>query len=275
MRYGTLQDHVGRDKQGAIEAVDELGMDGLELVIPDGIHGVGPDGMGLQREHRPVEHDEIWSPDDRATLVELADEHGVSLPSICPSFLNMRAGLTSADPEERIAVRERLSDLIVAAEDIGAAVILVPFFMDAEIESTEQRERVAEEIAALGDEAGTAGVTLAIENTLDATANRELLDAIDHPAAAIYYDVANVTSFGYDPATELRELGDAVAQIHFKDGHGGGSDAMLGEGSVDFDGVAGAIDDIGYDDWIVIETKYDDPIDSMRQNFEFARTLVE
>lgn len=274
MRYATLQDHLDCDRERAVERVDEIGLDGLECIVPDGIHDVGPHGMRLDMEGVDPMSDDLWSEHGRDRLRDVADEHGVALPSLCPSFLNFRPGLTAADPEERTAAARILEDLVEVAADLGADVVLVPFFLEAEIESESQRNRVATAIQPAMRTAAEAGVTLALETSLPAAENRELLDEIDSDAAGIYYDVCNTTGFGYDPAEELRALGDAVTRVHFKDGEGG--DAMLGEGAVDFDAVADALADIGYDDWIVLETSYeDDPVAAMETNLAFARDLLE
>lgn len=276
MRYGTLQDHLGCGKDRAIERAAEVGLDGLELIVPDGVHNVGADGMHLDMTGLDAEADELWSPAERERLRTHAGEHGIELPSICPTFLNFRPGLLAEDPDERAAVAGIYEDLVAAVDDIGGDLILAPFFRDAEIETQVERTQVARAIRPAMETAADAGVTLAIENTLSADENRALLDAIDSPAAGVYYDVANTTARGYDPAAEIRALGDAISRVHFKDRNERGTGTMLGEGIVDFDGVADALDDIRYDGWIVLETMFvDDPIEAMSDNLGFARRLVD
>lgn len=275
MQFATLQDHLDCDKPTGIERAAELGLGGLELVVPDGIHDIGANGMALAPEGTDVESDDIWSAAERKRLRQVADDNGIALTSLCPSYLNFRPGLTAADAEERAAVADELRRLVDAAAALDAGVILVPFFRDASIESDEQRRRVAAEIEPAVDHAEREGVTLALETSLPAAENRTLLEAIDSPRARLYYDVGNATSFGFDPAAELRELADLLApRIHLKDGVGGGSDCMLGEGSVDFVGVADALDAIGYDGWLVLETMFrDDPMEGMAENLRYARQL--
>jgi len=276
MEYATLQDHLGCTKEPAIERAAEVGLDGLEFIIPDGVHNVGADGMHLDMTGLDAAADELWSSDQREQLRDHAGEHGITLPSICPTFLNFRPGLVAEDPEERAAVADLYVELVTAVSEIGGDLILIPFFLDAEIESETERDRVAEAIGPAMDAAEEAGVTLAIENTLPAEENLELLDDIDSPAAGIYYDVANATGFGFDPAEEIRTFGDAVSQVHFKDRDETGTGTMLGEGLVEFDRVGDALDDIGYDDWIILETMFvDDPVDAMAENLRFARNVVE
>lgn len=275
MRFATLPDHIGRGTEPAIDRAAAIGLDGIELLVPDGIHDVGPHGMRLTEPETDPTADELFSPSYRDGLRQRADELGVAMPSICPSFLNFRPGLTSADESEQRAVAEILADLVTVATDVGARVILVPFFMDASIDGADERERVARAIQPAAATAADAGVTLALETGLPAAADRTLLAEIDSPAAGIYYDVANATRAGYDPGAEIRTLGDDITQVHFKDANEDGEHALLGEGVVDFDGVSEALAEIGYDDWVVLETTYeDDPIDTVVTNLEFARDLL-
>jgi len=276
MKYATMQDHLGCGKELAIERAAEIGLDGIEWLIPDGVHNVGADGMHLDMTGLDTDADEVWSSEQRAQIQHHAEEHGIALPSICPTFLNFRPGLIAEDPEERAAVADIYVDLVAAAEDIGADTILIPFFLEAEIESDAERDRLVEAIMPAMDAAEEAGVTLAIENTLPVDENLALLEDIDSPAAGIYYDVANTTAFGFDPAEEIRTYGDAVSQIHFKDRDETGTGTTLGEGVVEFERVGDALADTGYEDWIILETMFDgDPVDAMAQNLRFARSVAE
>jgi sugar phosphate isomerase/epimerase len=276
MKFATMQDHLGCGKELAIERAAEMGLDGIEWLIPDGVHNVGADGMHLDMTGLDTDADEVWSSEQRAQIQHHAEERHIALPSICPTFLNFRPGLVAEDPEERAAVADIYVDLVAAAGDIGADTILIPFFLEAEIESDAERDRMAEAITPAMDAAEAAGVTLAIENTLPAEENLELLKHIDSPAAGIYYDVANTTAFGFDPAEEIRTYGDTVSQVHFKDRDETGTGTMLGDGLVEFERVGDALEDVGYDDWIILETMFDgDPIDAMVENLRFARGVAE
>ncbi|MFB6219239.1 MAG: TIM barrel protein, partial [Halobacteriaceae archaeon] len=124
MQYATLQDHLGHARRPAIEQAAALGLDGVELVIPGGVHDVGPHGMDLDSEGIDVEADDIWSPAAREDLRGHAAEHGVTIPSLCPSYLNFRPGLTAEDAGERGAVVSELERLVAAAADIDARVVL-------------------------------------------------------------------------------------------------------------------------------------------------------
>ena len=68
-------------------------------------------------------------------------------------------------------------------------------------------------------------------------------------AVKAYYDIGNSTNAGFDVPADLRALKDRLGMLHFKDGG-----AYLGEGKVKMEPVAEAIQAIGYQGWIVLET---------------------
>ena len=62
--------------------------------------------------------------------------------------------------------------------------------------------------------------------------------------------MGNSTGYGYDVPTEIRQLNDAICQIHFKDR----KSSLLGKGEVKMVPIVSAIADIGYRGWITLET---------------------
>jgi sugar phosphate isomerase/epimerase len=277
MQFATSQDVLGCDKLAGIERAADLGFDGVELVVPDGVHRVDEtDGMVLDMDGIDLSADELWTPEGRAGIREAADRHGIALPSVCPSYLNLRPGLKSVDADERAAVADDLRELVEAAADLGADTILTPFFYEAEIESEADRERVVGAVRDLATTAEDAGVTLALETTLPPEEDRAMVDAIDSPAVGVYYDVGNSTWLGYDPTREFEVVGESIAMMHVKDSVDSSGDAMLGVGEVDFEGFADALDTLCYDGWLVLETVHEgDPVGDAKANLEFLREAVE
>ncbi len=130
--------------------------------------------------------------------------------------------------------------------------------------------------------------------TMDET--RRLLEMTDPFTLGLCLDTGHWT-FGAagDPAAAARELRDRVWHVHFKDceptvmaasreqewdgptsvGHG--VFCELGRGCVDFPGVLAALDEIGYDGWIVVEQDVlpgmGTPRESARRNREYLRSI--
>jgi sugar phosphate isomerase/epimerase len=258
LRFGAMQGILNRPARGAIQTAAELGFDGLELGpgSPDADEGT------------------FWTAEGRAELAALATDMGIELPSVVLGFLN-HGTVTAEDPSVRDDAADAIRQGIDAAADLGTSVVLLPFFTEAEITDAAHRERLVDQIGPLADAAEDAGVTLALENTLSAEENHELLETIDSPAVGVYYDVSNATWWGHDPVEELRRYHEDVAQVHFKDGDGSHSNAPLGTGHVDFQGVRDALYSVDYEGWIVLEsTTEDDPLADAERNLRFSRNLM-
>ena len=73
-------------------------------------------------------------------------------------------------------------------------------------------------------------------------------------AFGCYFDLANVVAGGMDSATEIRALGPLIRRVHFKDARVTAGDCPPGLGWVDFAASSEALDEIGYDGWVVLET---------------------
>ena len=229
----------------------KVGFDGVELHL-----GRDTDGLPMR------------DPELRATYKRLARENGLRIPSVVLGAFN-RIQLYS-EPVAAIW----LLDAIDAAADFGARVILVPSF-GAEALAWKDQDRIERFAAAVreaGPRAAARGVTLGLENRLSADENLRLLDRIGAEGVKIYYDVANLANLGHDPAAEIRSLGrERICQVHIKD-----NPHRLGEGEIDFRPVAEALDAIGYDGWLILETRPPaDPEADLRHNLEFVERVLD
>jgi inosose dehydratase len=125
---------------------------------------------------------------------------------------------------------------------------------------------------------------------------RRLLDSTDPTLIGVCLDTGHWTfGTGGGPVEAVRELGDRIWHVHFKDcdpevmerSRREGWDGMtstakgvfceLGTGSVDFPGVLRALEAVGYQGWIVVEQDVlpgmGDPRESARRNREFLRSI--
>ncbi len=163
-------------------------------------------------------------------------------------------------------------DGIPIARTLKARVLLLPFFGPAAIQNPDERDRVADMLKEFGPEAGKAGITLGIENTLSAEDNARLLERAGSKWIGVYYDVGNSTNLGgFDAPKEIRWLGkNRICQIHLKD------KGYLGEGKVNFPEVLRAIRDIGFSGFANLETT--SPSGSaeadVRRNLTYLRKLL-
>ena len=241
----------------ALGAAQALGLEGVEIAAST---GVPDDGL-------PVAEAET-----RAAYKEAMERTGVTVSGVALTFHNNTP--FARDPR----APEWLASCIDAAEDLGAGVILIPFFFAGDLRD-EGGELLADDVDAtlerLRDAAPAAeeaGVVLGIENWLSAEENLDIVERIGSDMVRVYYDIGNSTVQGYDVPAEIRLLADQLApSIHFKDGGG-----ALGDGEVDMEGVAEALEDIAYQGWVTLETAVldRDRDGSFERNAAFARELL-
>lgn len=254
----AMSDRVaGRLRLGScmigLEQAKEVGLDGVEV-------GVGGAADRLQ----------IADPAVRQKYKAQMKATGLSISSLMMGLLNSYP--LASDPRGPAWLEQSIE----AAKDLGAGVILVAFFGKGSLLENGQPKKadvdvVVERLKAAAPKAQAAGVILAIENTLSAQQNAEILDRIGHDSVRLYYDVGNTTNQGYDVPAEIRFLKDRIVIFHFKD-----NPHYLGEGKVPFPAIATAIRDIGYQGWLVLETvsPAKNPVADAKRNTAYVRKLL-
>jgi len=244
-------------------SLQAMGPGGLEIA-----QRVGLDGLEVSAGN-PADTLQIADPAYRQQYKDNVVKTGVVVSSVAMGLLN-NAPLAS-DPRGPAW----LEQTIEAAKDLDAKVMLLAFFGEGDLREkrklkTADVDAVVERLKEAAPKAEQAGVILGLENTLSAKDNLAILDQVQSDAVRVYYDTGNSTSNRYDVPTEIRELGDRICQIHFKDGR-----YYLGEGKVKMEPVAEAIRAIGYTGWIVLETSIPskDRDADFKRNAAYVRTL--
>jgi sugar phosphate isomerase/epimerase len=200
-------------------------------------------------------------------------EHRLAVPSLVLGEHSDRGGIADLDPTVAEHAREDVERALEWAAELGAEAIHVPFFGRAELRDEADLERAAAAFRPLCERAGERAVTLCYEGTLPAERIRALAERVGSPAFGCYFDLANVVALGLDTATELRVLGALVRRLHFKDTLVQTGDCPPGLGRVDFVESARALDEIGYDGWVVLETPAG-PAELVARDLAFARSVL-
>ena len=255
MEYGLR--HEG-DQTRLFPKAKELGFHGVEL------------GIGLDYREDP-----LWTGDGyiRQAIKEEARLTGVEAASICLHLLNYDENSpASINAEHRETGREIIQNAVEACADIGASVILVPFFGTATLKTQEQTRLLIDEIIELSPTAEDRGVCLALETSMEAPELVQVVESIGSECVQVYFDIGNTASMGYDVVQEITTLGELIVQVHVKD-H---PSRILGEGEIDFGGVIAALEKTGFDGYLVLETpSLDDSVGSASNNLAYLRRVVE
>jgi sugar phosphate isomerase/epimerase len=233
----------------AVRKAAEFGYHGYEADIGD----FGNTGLGL---HWPEE----FTAQRVAAVGEAAGRAGIEISSLCLGVL-WRFYPSSPDPSVRAQAAQIMRQAAPLAAAVGAKVILLPVGQPDSLSPAQARGHLVELLKTCAPEAEKAGVVYAVENVGQALAHTaddliEIVSRVASPACQLYYDVGNATAQGADPADDMRKLGRRIAMMHVKDLRrtaGKRELAIIGEGMVDFPGVAAAAREISYDGYLTLE----------------------
>lgn len=249
IRLGVCDWTIGKaGEPSALALAGGLGCDGVQVsLVPKG----GPLAL--------------TDPALRRAYLEACERSGVAIASFAIGDLN---GVPlKSDPR----AEKWLDEGIGIAAAMNVKTILVPFFGDGDLKGdTAGLDAVVAALKRLAPKAEAKGVVLAIENTLPAGDNIRILDRVQSPAVRVYYDVANSHDAGYPILDEIRRLGSRIVEVHAKD-----TKDLYGKGSIDFPGVRKALEDIGYEGWLVMEgTKMPLGLEaSVRYDADYLKTI--
>lgn len=258
MKYGTRTGVIKKGNEEAFAEAARIGFDGLEF--------------DLQRDYT---NDMLWQESGRRRLLELASETGVEVASVC---LGALWGHTFASDD--VGERERAQEIVTQAArftpQLGTRVILVPIAGVQDQSQEVGAARWVEGMKACAAVAEETGAILALENVGRSPARSageilHIVRRVNSPAVRVYYDIGNAMSFGFDPVRELRELNGLVAQVHVKGAHS----AQLYEDTVDLAAVARTLQEIGYDGYLVFETRATEtPSETAAENLRIIREHI-
>lgn len=237
----------------AIRRAAEIGYDGYEVDIGN----FGGTGLGLQ-----ILPDRM-SEENRREIKLAQEKAGIEIPSLCLGAL-WHYPLAGDDETYRQRGIEITRAAVELAAYLQAEGILLPIGQPKGISTKRAWEQTRRSLDACLDTASEHGITLALENVcseflLKAEDLARMVDEIGSPYCKVYYDVANNTWMGMDPAQEIRELGARIFRMHFKNRSSLRGDpqsitnSVGDEGIVDFEAVFQAIRAINYDGYLVVE----------------------
>lgn len=237
----------------------EAGLDGVEL------------NLGAFAHNLPLTDAHV-----RRYYLDAQQKYGVAFAGVAVNTLDQ----SYAFPPENAQRAEERRFILKAAVDTAAAlkipVVQVPHFWQNAIKNRDERKLAAAFFQAACEAAEAHGIVVSCENPMSVEENLELIELVDRPNFALYFDNENPVYFSNANSAEmLRALGKHVCQLHVKDG----TDAqlscrLLGQGNARFYECVDVLREIGYTGWIVSENNYDMPPLTTFDDDRFER-LVE
>ncbi len=240
MKIGIRQGSLGNPETKDVFAMAaELGYDGVELEVA-----------------ADYEDTLLASAEGRAQLKQYVAETGVEVRSLCVGAL-WKTSPAATDPDNLARARYLISQGIEACAELGAKWFLLPITPSEDESVTHEQctERWIAEVKALAPKAEAADVILCLENVgrgcgKSAEELKVLCDGVGSSHVKTYFDIGNSCNFGFDTMAEMDLLGDLIAIVHVKDFEG----ELLGEGKVDVPACMAKLAEMGYNDWLVLET---------------------
>lgn len=208
---------------------------------------------------------EFNSPNDYATeeIVAAREETGLEVIGVVAGWKQFG----SRDPAVLEQSHAELETALRDAADYGGSLcLLVPETVSADMPYDQAYEQSIREIGKALPVAEELGVRIGIENVwnnflLSPLEFARYVDAFESEWLGAYFDIGNVVKLGW-PEQWIRILGDRIMRLDTKGfsrelmeerGPGAGFEADIGEGSVDYEAVTAALDEIGYDGWVTAE----------------------
>jgi sugar phosphate isomerase/epimerase len=211
---------------GSFEIAKRIGLDGVQVDF-----GRGDNSL-------PLFDEELQD-----KMLDEASKHKIEIASLAMGALN------NVPYKSDMRAERWVRQGIRVAETMGVKVILLAFFGEGDLQNDQQGvNTVVQRLRQVSTDAEMAGVTLGIESWLSAAQHIDIIERVGSPAVKVYYDVGNSHKAGYDIYKEIRQLGSLICEFHAKD-----YDDLYGKGSIDFEEVRRAMDDIGYRGWLVME----------------------
>ena len=209
----------------------------FEVAKRIGLDGVQVDFGGGEKDLQ------LFDTDLQAKILAEAAKQEMEIASLAMGYLNNVP--YKSDPRTEGWV----SQAIDVAEAMGQSIILMAFFGNGDLKNDPKgTDEVVKRFKKVAPKAEDAGVALAIESWLSAEEHLSIIERVGSPAIKVYYDVGNSNKAGYDIYEEIRQLGKHICEFHAKD-----YKDLYGKGSIAFEEVRNAMDDIGYRGWLVME----------------------
>jgi D-psicose/D-tagatose/L-ribulose 3-epimerase len=185
------------------------------------------------------------------------------MPGILCSALVAGMSLATDDAALRAQSMAFLQAGVRATAEAGLSLFIGPFcsavgYLPGRRRTDEEWKRCVDGLQELGRYSEGFNVRIAVEPLnrfetffLNTAADaKRLCEEVAHPNIGVLYDTFHANIEEKNQAAAIRLLGKHIFHVHTCENDRG----IPGSGPIDWPGVIGALKEIGYDDWLVIES---------------------
>ncbi|MBD0725157.1 endonuclease [Flavobacterium sp. L1I52] len=226
-----------RQKLGSFELASQIKADGIELDMG---------GLG----NRETFDSKLADPVEVKKFKDKAKEFNVGISSIAMS------GFYGQSFAKRQTVKLMVQDCIDAMKTMNVKVAYLPLGNQCDLKKfPELRPVIIERLRWAGKQVAKVGGVIAVETTLDATAEKAFLKEVNCKRIKSSFNFSNAIENGKDIASELQILGKKnIAQIHASNTDGFW---LENDKAINMPKIKSALDKMNWKGWLIVERSRD------------------
>jgi L-ribulose-5-phosphate 3-epimerase len=256
---GCYQAHPVGYWQDEFPLAAEIGLDCIEFIF----------------DYNLAEQNPLLDYSGRQQIKKLSKQTGVKVHSVCADYF-MEAPIHGDNHELTQISLNTMRRLFEASSDIEIRDVVVPCVDHSSIQDPVARSRFKEKLSDIIPLAEELGVNLSLETDLNPKDFKDLLEQFDSPQITVNYDIGNSASFGYDSEEELLAYGHRISDIHIKDRVLGGGSVQLGKGDADLPKFFSLLSAFSYQGPFIMQAYRDnDGVDIFNKQFSWVKPILE
>lgn len=226
-----------RQKLGSFQLASEIKADGIELDMG---------GLG----NRETFDSKLADPVEVKKFKDKSQEFNVGISSIAMS------GFYGQSFAKRETVKRMVQDCIDAMKTMNVRVAYLPLGTQCDLKKfPELRPVIIERLQWAGNQVAKIGGVIAIETSLDATAEKKLLKDIGCKSIKSSFNFSNAIENKKDISAELKILGKKhLAQIHASNTDGFW---LQNDKAIDMPKIKSTLDKMNWKGWLIVERSRD------------------
>jgi len=200
-----------------------------------------------------LHHNPLMTPDGRAQIIRLCEEHEVEVQSITGDCF-MQAPFWKASGDQAQILKYDFMAVVRACGDLGIRFIVVPLVDNGRLENQIQEDRLIDFLQQQSDQFAKLGLQIIFESDFNPAELARFINQLDSKLFGINYDIGNSAAQGWSPSEEFAAYGQRILNVHVKDRVLGGATVPLGKGSAQFDLVFSELGRLGYKGNYILQT---------------------
>ena len=213
-------------------------------------------GLGCMEwtlDHERIFENPLMTASGRAEIRRLAQESGVSVPSLTGDFC-MQAPFWKASGPVRTELVGIFEQVLLSCAGVGIKFIVVPLVDNGALTSAAEREVLEELLLAFQPMLERHGMVIAFESDFPPQELAAFIGGLPGGQFGINFDMGNSASLGWDPQVEIPLLAPRIVNVHVKDRMYGGTTVPLGQGAAELEKVFSLLRSVNYAGNYILQT---------------------